>query len=321
MGRPVKKFHDFVGQKRVINFLRKIIVGAKTLGQSCPPLLLKAPTGCGKSSLAKTVALEYESNFHLLLAGQEVQAIDICQMLSRLEFGDVFAIDEAHSLSSDSQQILYLALDEQRIPVISDGKIDRSQYVSIAEFCLVLATNEPGSLKRALANRLHHVELEPYSLEELKAIAETIAEKRNFHITPQSARRLVEVAQGSPRNVYKLVELLRLFNPKVSHFTETHVVELLNGQGIDQKGLTPKQRQYLITLINSPLGICTLGRLSVALGYDIFAIKRDVEPYLIEQRWVDPNSSRGRKLTDEGRDLTKQILADELLNPFSLTLK
>lgn len=315
MGRVVKKFHDFIGQKRVINFLRKIILGAKTLGQSCPPLLLKAPTGCGKSSLAKSIAIEYGSTFHLLLAGQEVQAIDICQMLSKLEFGDVFAIDEAHSLSSDSQQILYLALDEQRIPAISNGKIDRSEYVSIADFCLVLATNEPGLLKRALANRLHHVELDPYSLEELKVIAETIADKEGFHLTPQSARRLVEVAQGSPRTVHKLVELLRLFNPKISHFTETQVVELLLGQGIDQNGLTPKQRQYLITLFNSPLGICTLGRLSVALGYDIFAIKRDVEPYLVEKRWVDPNSIRGRRITDEGRELAEQILANELLNP------
>ena len=45
-------------------------------------------------------------------------------------------------------------------------------------------------------------------------------------------------------------------------------------------------------------------------------IKRDVEPYLIEQKWVDPNSIRGRKITDEGRDLAQQILASELLNPF-----
>lgn len=321
MGRPIKKFHDFVGQKRTINFLQKIILGAKTLGQTCPSLLLKAPTGCGKSSLAKSIAIEYGSTFHLLLAGQEVQAIDICQMLSKLEFGDVFAIDEAHSLSSDGQQILYLALDEQRIPAISSGKIDRSQYVSIAEFCLVLATNEPGSLKRALANRLHHIELDPYTVEELKVIAETIAEKEGFHITPQSARRLVQVAQGSPRTVYKLVELLRLFNPKLSHFTETQVVELLLGQGFDQHGLMPKQRQYLITLINSPAGICTLGRLSVALGYDILAIKRDVEPYLIEQKWVDPNSVRGRKITDEGRELARQLIADELFNSLESTLK
>lgn len=316
MGRPIKKFHDFVGQKRTITFLQRIILGAKTLGQTCPSLLLKAPTGCGKSSLAKSIAVDYGSSFHLLLAGQEVQAIDICQMLSKLEFGDVFAIDEAHSLSSDSQQILYLALDEQRIPAISNGKIDRSQYISIAEFCLVLATNEPGLIKRALANRLHHVELDPYSLEELKVIAETIAQKEGFHITPQAARQLAQVAQSSPRIVYKRVELLRLLNPTVSHFTESHIFELLSRQGIDQNGLTPKQRQYLITLMNSPLGICTLGRLSVALGYDILAIKRDVEPYLIEQKWVDPNSIRGRRITDEGRDLAQQILASELLNPF-----
>jgi Holliday junction resolvasome RuvABC ATP-dependent DNA helicase subunit len=127
---------------------------------------------------------------------------------------------------------------------------------------------------------------------------------------------LAQVAQSSPRIVYKRVELLRLLNPTVSHFTETHIVELLSRQGIDQNGLTPKQRQYLITLMSSPLGICTLGRLSVALGYDILAIKRDVEPYLIEQKWVDPNSIRGRRITDEGRELTQQILASELLNPF-----
>lgn len=314
MGRPLKRFHDFVGQKRIIDFLTRLIAGAKTLGQPCPSLLLKAPTGCGKSSLAKAIANEYGSNFHLLLAGQEVQAIDICSLLTRLEFGDILAIDEAHSLSWDSQQILYLALDERKIPDLTSGKLDRTQYNSVTEFCLVLATNEPGSMKRALANRLHHIELDHYSIEELKVIAETIVQKENLYITPQAARRLAQVSQGSPRTVSKWIELLRMLNPSLSRFTEHHVAELLSRQGIDQEGLTPKQRHYLMVIANSQKGICTLGRLSVALGYDILAIKRDIEPYLIEQGWVDPNSSRGRKITDKGKRLVEEIIAFELLS-------
>lgn len=314
MGRPLKKFHDFVGQKRAIDFLQRLIIGAKKRGQCCPSLLLKAPTGCGKSSLAKAIASHYGSNFHLLLAGQDIEVKDICEMLAKMEFGDIFAIDEAHSLSSDCQQILYLALDEQRIPDLSSGKLDRTQYVSIAEFCLVLATNEPGSLKRALSNRLHHIELDHYSTEELKVIAETLVEKEKLYITPQAARRIAQVSQSSPRTVSKWVELLILLNPEETKFIEGQIVELLSKQGIDQNGLTPKQRHYLTTVAVSPNGICTLERLSVAIGYDIQAIKRDIEPYLIEQGWIDPNSSRGRKITDKGKELTKQFTPTQPIN-------
>lgn len=302
MARPLPDFNHFIGQARSIKFLRQLAFGSKKLGEPCPSLLLKAPTGCGKTSLAEALAIEMGTTIHTIFAGDETQAGDVCRILKQVDHADIFLIDEAHSLKQNAQQILYNALDKYKIPTTTvDGKLNRSEFESIAKFTLILATNEPGYLKPALRNRLHSVELDSYSISELKAIAEMVAGKLSIYITPQAAKRIAEISQGVPRSIYKHLDLLKILCPQKTEFTIEHIRDLLAYQGIDEFGLYPKQRQYLDILDNSPSGICTLDRLSSLLGTDIQDIRRSIEPYLINQGMVDPNSSRGRKITHLGR--------------------
>ena len=313
MARPLKTFHEFVGQRRAVQHTTRLIDGAKKQGKPCPSLQVVAPPGFGKTSFADAVATEYGSDLHVLLAGDDTRAADVCTILSEVKHADVVFIDEAHSLRRDAQQVLYLALDQNKVPTLSEGRLDRSQFKSVASFTLILATNEPGSLKRALRSRLTPIEFDPYSMAELKVIVERVALKDGVEITPQAARRLAEVAQGSPRHICRRVEALRLFWPGLSKLGQDHVEDLLASEGVDHRGFWPHQRLYLFTLAASPGSICSLERLAIKLGCDPAHIRQDIEPFLIDQGLVEPSSGRGRMLTATGLAIVAEIAAEKVV--------
>jgi len=309
MARPPKTFHEFIGQTRMVKHLQRLIAGAKALGRACPSLLLTAPSGCGKTALAGAVAAAYGSTFHPLLAGEDTRTAEICEMLLAGQHGDVFFIDEAHSLRQDPQQVLYIALDQQKAPALHEGRVQRTQFDSVACCTLILATNQPGRLQRGLRNRLTPLEFDPYTVPELKSIAERVARQDGMALTPHAARVLAEMAQGAPRHVARRIEALQLLWPSIQTFGQEHVRALLHSEGVDAHGFWPRQRLYLLTLGASPGGVCSLERLSAKLGCDVVHLRQDIEPHLIDQGLVDVRSGRGRTLTAAGRALLTDLMA------------
>jgi Holliday junction DNA helicase RuvB len=312
MGRPLRTFQDFIGQRRLVRHLERLIRGAQAHGEPVVPLLLIARSGSGKTAMAKAVAAAYGSELHTLFASRGTEPAHVCAVLRQLRHGDVFFIDEAHSLGRDAQQVLYLALDEQRIPAAPERGATPNRYESIARFTLVLATNEPGALKPAFCRRLVTLEFDPYTTRELKAIAEREAADRGITLTPQAADTLAEVAQGSPGRVARLIHNLRHFWADRSELGTDQVRRFLDSEGIDIQGLTPLQRQYLRVLAVAPNGRYRLEGVAVKLGCDARYVRLEVEPYLVEQALVDPHSERGRMITPKGLELAKELGPSEV---------
>jgi len=284
-----------------------LISGARALGRACPPLLLQGPPGHGKSTLAVAVAAAYGSPAHVLHAGRDTRVIHICKLLAKVRCGDFLIIDEAHSLSQDAQQVLHFALDSEKAPSHEDNRLDRTKPVSIAAFTLVLASNEPGRIRKALRERLHRVDFDPYSIDELKQIAVRVAELEEVELTAQAVRRLAEVAQGSPRLIAKRTELLRYFSPEKDVFNKEDIDQLLSHQGVDEKGLYPQQRLYLLTLKTIHGGRLKLEHLAVKLGCDLVTLRQDIEPYLFELGLVELLSGGQRLLTEAGSELAHEM--------------
>ena len=312
MGKPASTFHQFVGQRRVVGHVRRLIAGAKAHGDACTSMLFAGPSGSGKSTMANVMAVEYGSQFHMLLAGTDTKPAAVCRLLSALKHGDVLLIDEAHSLSADAQQVLFIALDEWKIPRLTERGIDRSRFDSIAEFTLIMATNAPGHIKQALRNRLTRIEFDPYSNKELKTIAERIAESRNIGISPQAANLLAATAQGCPRCIKNRIRDLRHFWSGVKALTKEHVRAFLDSEGIDEHGFTPHQREYLKALASMPKGKCNVERLAIKLGCDVVNVRQEVEVYLIEQGFVDPASRLGRGITPKGLQIVQSLPHDAI---------
>lgn len=310
MARPAFSFHNFVGQRRVVGHVARLERGARARGEPCTPLLLVGPAGNGKTSMAKALASDYGSDLHVILASGDTKPAEICEVLRDVKHGDFVLGDEAHSFSRDAQQVLYLALDEWRIPAKTTRGISRSEFESIAQFSLILATNEPGGIRQALRSRLTRIEFDRYTQRELKAIAERVAETEGISFSPQAASLLARTSQGSPRSIRRRVSNLKHFWSETTCLTKTHVHTFLLSEGIDELGFTPHQRVYLESLAAMPNGQSNLERLAVKLGCDSANIRHEVEPYLIEQALVDPATRLGRGITAKGLEIVKGFEQD-----------
>lgn len=310
MPRPPKTFNGFVGQTRITRFIKKLLSGARLRGDACPSMIFIGKTGHGKTSLAEATVTEYGSNLHLLFSGQDVSPYKICTVLQEVQHGDFVIIDEAHSLKLDSQHILHLAWDKGKIPVASENQIDRSDFIDISDFTMILCTNHPGKVNKALRSRLLSIEFDPYKERELKMIADRIAEEKGLAITGQAANLLAKVAQGSPRIIQRRMDILYTLCSDDHTINLSHVQELLEEEGIDQHGFSPYQRQYLNHLMENPKGVCSIERLAARIGCGKDYLRLDVEPYLIEKGYVDIFSARGRTITPEGITLVEDRFWD-----------
>jgi Holliday junction DNA helicase RuvB len=257
--------------------------------------------------MARAVAAEYGADLYTILSSGDTKPSEICAVLREVKHGDVVLGDEGHSLSRDAQQVLYTALDEWRVPAEVKRGISRSEFESIAQFTLILATNEPGGIKHALRSRLTRIEFDAYSQRELKAIAERVAEAEEISFSPQAANLLAKTSQGSPRSIRRRVHNLRHFWSDVAHLTKDHVHAYLTSEGIDELGFTPHQRVYLESLAAMPKGQSNIERLAVRLGCDAANVRQEIEPYLIEQGFVDPASRLGRSITTQGLEVVDGI--------------
>ena len=73
----------------------------------------------------------------------------------------------------------------------------------------------------------------------------------------------------------------------------------LQSLGIDTDGLTPEDRKYF-QVLRERGGPVSLGNMSRMCGLDSAALRRDVEPWLIQKGWVGV-ASCGRFLTQTGK--------------------
>ena len=225
--------------------MRRLITGALALGRPSPSLLLLAPPGYGKTSLAKAIAAEYGTALRRLVAGRETNPRDVIDILGGLNAHDFLFLDEAHRLKAEAQEALLLALDEQKtFRPVAGGGLDRTEFQSVAPFTLLAATDQPGRLVNALLSRLNRIEFDPYAARDLKAIAQKCAADEGVVITAQAAGHLARLPGcTTPRRMGQLVSGLQLYFPREARLTQPHVVIYLEGEGLDRRGCSRHQQR------------------------------------------------------------------------------
>ena len=308
MARPLRNFASFVGQRRVVGTLRQLVDGAHSTSRAVPHLLLVAAAGLGKTSLARALAQyaggygdeEEPRNFHLVQAGRG-SLMQIHAVLTAAQGGDFVFIDEAHALGAPDAELLYLALDAGRMMVIDEqGRLDRTRFEALNPVTLVLATNQPGRLPKALETRLLSLFLEPYTVRELRVIAQRVASQAGVELTPQAARIIAQRAEGSPRRVERMLMGVDLLAPRGTKLSQTHIESHLTAFfGHDEHGLTPPQRRLLAMLDRA--GALQAERILGALGLDPIYVRREIEGPLVARGLVAITGNHVRQITGEGR--------------------
>ena len=298
--RP-KRLAEFVGQKQARENLSVFIEAAKTRAEPLDHVLFSGPPGLGKTTLAQIVARELGVNFRSTSGPVLAKAGDLAAILTNLEPRDVLFIDEIHRLNPAVEEILYPAMEDFELDlVIGEGPSARSVKISLSPFTLIGATTRSGLITTPLRDRFGiPIRLNFYSADELLSIVERGARVLGFELTSDGAREIAGRARGTPRIAGRLLKRVRDFASVAGHKkVDAKLADAaLTRLEVDARGLDAFDRRYIKLIAENysggPVGIETI---AAALGEPRDAIEEIVEPYLLQQGFVQ-RTPRGRMLT------------------------
>jgi ABC-type dipeptide/oligopeptide/nickel transport system ATPase subunit len=203
-------FTRIIGQRRVIDFLTEIRDGV-ALGAHPHPLLLLGRSGHGKTSLSKAFAESIGAEFVRIDCGPELKSENLVERLTAIKSLAVVFCDEMQSMRKRVQEILYSAIDSNLIPKLERGRLDRcAAQVQIVPFVLAGATNEPGRLLPALRSRMVQIVMDPYSTEDLRAIARQKARRFLIDLSERAVELIVQACGSSPRNIVQILQAVEV---------------------------------------------------------------------------------------------------------------
>lgn len=293
---------DYVGQPEVVDTLKIAIQAALMRQEPLEHVLFHGPPGLGKTTLAHIIAHEMGGRLTVTSGPALEKGGDLIGILTHLEEGDVFFIDEIHRTPKAVEEFLYPAMEDFAVDFVFDKGIHaRSHRYRLNRFTLVGATTRVGLLSAPLRDRFGLFRsLEFYGLDDLVRIIHRSADILSVTIDEEGARTLAMRSRGTPRIVNRLLKRVRDYAQVREDGTiNSRTVEAaLNLEGVDHQGLTRLDRRYLKTIIDyyhgGPVGIEAI---AATLQEEADTLVDVVEPYLLKIGQVVRTSS-GRKATE-----------------------
>ncbi len=299
--RPVS-LDEFIGQKILVENLRVSINAAKQRKEPLEHILLSGPPGLGKTCLASIIAHEMGTKITATSGPAIERAGDLIGILTNLEAGDVFFIDEIHRLSKVVEEFLYPAMENFQIDFIIDkGPYARTIKFNLKRFSLIGATTRSGLLGAPLRSRFgifHHFDF--YEADDLICIIKRSAKILGIDVDEEGCREIANRSRGTPRIANRLLRRVRDYAQvkAKNKITQDIADKALSSIGIDKAGLDAIDRKLLSTIIKfyngGPVGIEAL---AATLNEEPDTIVDTLEPYLLKAGFLR-RTSRGREATD-----------------------
>jgi Holliday junction DNA helicase RuvB len=301
--RP-QSFDDYPGQRQVCDNLKVYIEAARMRQRMLDHTLLHGPPGLGKTTLAGIIAREMGGTLRMTSGPVLDKAANLMGVLAGLEEGTVLFIDEIHRMPAHVEEILYKAMEDQRLDIlVGQGPSARTVEMSLPNFTLIGATTRAGALSRPLRERFGIVEhLSYYEPEDLCSIVVRSASVLGVTMDDSAAMELARRSRGTPRIANHILRRV------IDHATvegafpvSMQTVErALERRGIDKAGLDQKDREFMRIIAErydgGPVG---LDAIAAAMNEERSTLEDVYEPYLIYRGFL-ARTPRGRSLTREG---------------------
>lgn len=298
--RP-SSLEEFVGQPALREQLSVALEAARARSEPLEHVLFAGPPGLGKTSLAQIVARELDVPF-VQSAGPALERKgDIASLLTAMEPGSVFFVDEIHRLNRAVEETFYPAMEDRRLPItIGQGPGARVVTLELPPFTMVGATTRAGLLSNPLRDRFGlQYRLEVYESPELVRIVTRSAEILEISIEPTGAEVIASRSRGTPRVANRLLRRVRDWaevrgSGSIDADSANAALEMLQ---VDALGLDRLDRELLRVLCTDfagrPVGLSTL---AIAVGEEPDTIEEVYEPYLLQSGLL-ARTQRGRIAT------------------------
>ena len=294
---------DFQGQDELKENLKIYIEAARRREEPLDHLFLSGPPGLGKTTLANIVANEMGAEMKMTSAPVLDKPKDLAGMLTALEPGAVFFIDEIHRLKPAIEEMLYIAMEDYELDwVIGQGAAARTVRIPIPKFTLVGATTKAGMVSSPLISRFGIIQrFSFYTKEELASIIRRSAKILNVQVEDDAALLMAGCSRGTPRVTNRILRRMRDFAQVEGSgvITKSIVKKGLERLGVDSLGLENYDREILLAIIKKfgggPVGAETL---AISIGESMDTLEDYYEPYLIQCGLLQ-RTPRGRVATEK----------------------
>jgi len=315
--RP-KDLKQFIGQEKLKKNLKVFLQAAQERHEPLDHVLFCAPPGLGKTTLAHIISKEMKSNLRQTSGPILERVGDLAAILTSLNEGDVFFIDEIHRLNRTVEEALYPALEDFKLDiVVGQGPSAKTVKLPLPRFTLIGATTRSGLLTSPLRDRFGIVfYIEFYEPHDLSQIIKRSAHILEIEISDSAAIEIAKRSRGTPRIANRLLRRVRDFAQiKKSPVSIEVAKEALTALEVDEAGLDWMDRKILLAIMEKfsggPVGLDTL---SVAVSEERDSVEDVYEPFLIKAGFL-ARTPRGRVLTKNayahfGRVAPKSVLKE-----------
>jgi Holliday junction DNA helicase RuvB len=287
--RP-RTFDEVVGQQEVVEYLQLKVESCQKTGYPPGHILFMGGEGTGKSTLATVFSGALNQKMKSVSASRMDSWRKIFGVLTELEEGNVFFIDEIHALRPKVQESLYDAMEDYKVDIFEGPPRNTHPVtIKIPRFTLIGATTHAGSLNSPLLRRFDYKPmLSPYTIAELHQMVHQACIRIYERECPDDVA--VMIAKLSKRNASAAYSLLKNYQEMEVVMSEAVPIDILTKtiklEKIDPWiGLDYTSRKYLNALIlKYPIG---LDRMSSTISEQIETIRWLIEPFLMSNIRLD----------------------------------
>ncbi len=293
---------EFIGQPLLQERLQISIEAAAKMGAPMGHVLFSGPPGLGKTSMAGVIAHELGVTMRRTSGPALDRPGDLASILSGLERGDIFFVDELHRLSRLVEEVLYPAMEDYALDIVVGRGVGATTYrLNLEPFTLVGATTRLGMISSPLRDRFQIIErFDYYSAEELRQVVVRSAGIMGVEITGTGAETIAARSRGTARVANRLLARVRDYAIARSDGSVTAEVarRALSMLEVDELGLDKVDRAILKSVVHKfgggPVG---LGTLAIAVGEEPETVEEAYEPYLLQAGLLQ-RTPRGRVATE-----------------------
>jgi len=295
--RP-QNLSQYIGQDKLKKEISIYIKAAQKRQEALDHVLLYGPPGLGKTTMAMVIANEMGTSIRTTSGPAIDKAGDIVALLNDLEPGGILFIDEIHRLPRFVEEMLYSAMEDYYIDIIiGEGDTARPVHFSLPPFTLIGATTRAGLLSAPLRDRFGIVShMAYYTVKSLGEIIHRTSDVLGATVEEAGAVEVARRSRGTPRVANRLLKRVRDYAEVEADGTITESVAnaALDMLNVDTAGLDTVDQKILEVIIElyggGPVGLNTL---AANVGEDIGTIEDMVEPYLLQEGFIQ-RTPRGR---------------------------